>query len=182
MCKIEPNWGDSQAGRPRPGRQPTPATLCHETSLRVTWAQDQVTPRWVWQNSQDKAERLEPSRVEVKSSDNPKNQSPIQLVKQCGPTEQHDGATRAWAEQEPGRLAPNRHRWSHTTSTNFKRRSRASLQRRWPRCHIPRPAGLGEAGQPHLAAFAALPWRGRQAQRTYLRATDAQPSTDLRVV
>ena len=20
MCKIEPNWGDSQAGRPRPGR------------------------------------------------------------------------------------------------------------------------------------------------------------------
>ena len=81
-----------------------------------------------------------------------------------------------------GRPASNYHRWSYATSTYFERRSRASLQRRWPRGHIPRPAGLGEAGRPHMAAAAALPWHGRQAQRTYLRATDAQPSTDFRIV
>ena len=48
--------------------------------------------------------------------------------------------------------------------------------------HIPRLAGLGEAGRPNLAACEALPWCVRQAQLTYLRATDAQPSTDHRVV
>ena len=35
------------------------------------------------------------------------------------------------------------HRWSHATVTDFRRRSRASTQRRWPDGHIPRPAGLG---------------------------------------
>ena len=99
MCKIEPKMGEPQAGLP------ALAAPHHATSWRVTWAQDQVTPMWVWQISQDKAEWIEPSRVEVKSSDNPKNQSPIQLVKQCGPREQHVGATGAWAEPEPGRPA-----------------------------------------------------------------------------
>ena len=63
-----------------------------------------------------------------------------------------------------GRPASNYLHWSHATATDLRRRSRASLQRRWPRDGIPRPAGLGEAGWPHLAAPAALPWRGRQAQ------------------
>ena len=81
-----------------------------------------------------------------------------------------------------GRPAFNCRRWSYATSIDSERRSKASTQRRWPRGHIPRPAGLGEAGRPHMTASAALPWRGRQAQRTYLRATDAQPSTDFKVV
>ena len=81
-----------------------------------------------------------------------------------------------------GRPTSNCHRWSYATSTDPKRRSRASLQRRWPLGHIPRPDGLGEAGRAHLAASATLHWRGRQAQQTYLCATDAQSSTDLRVV
>ena len=46
--------------------------------------------------------------------------------------------------------ASNYHRWSHATATDFLRGSRASLQRRWPCGHIPRPAGLGEAGRPHI--------------------------------
>ena len=71
------------------------------------------------------------------------------------------------------RPASNCHRWGYATSTDSKRRSRASTKRRWPGGHIPRPTGLGEAGWPHLAASEALPWRERQAQRTYLRATDA---------
>jgi len=90
MCKIGPKRDEPQAGRP------TPAAHHHATSWRVAWAQERVTPRWVWQNLQDKAERLEPSRVEVKSSDNLKNQSPTQLVKQFGPSEQHVGATGTW--------------------------------------------------------------------------------------
>ena len=44
------------------------------------------------------------------------------------------------------------------------------------------PAGLGEAGRPHLVASDALPSRERQAHLTNLRATDAQLSTDHRVV
>ena len=156
-CNFGPNWSKPQAGRL------TPATFCHETSRRATRAQGQVIPRWVLQISQDKTERLEPSQVEPKSSDNPKNQSPIQLEKQHGPSDQQVGATRAWAELEPGRPAFNCRRWSYATVTDLQRRSRVSLQRRWPRGHIPRPAGLGEAVRPHLAASEALAWRKRQA-------------------
>ena len=85
---------------------------------------------------------------------------------------------------QPGRSRPasNCLRWCHTTATDFRKRSRVSTQRRWPDGHIPRPAGLGEAGRPHLAASDALPWRERQAHLTYLRATDTQLSTDHRVV
>jgi len=45
-----------------------------------------------------------------------------------------------------------------------------------------RPAGLGEAGRLHLASSGALPWHERQGQLPYLRTTDAQLSTDHRVV
>ena len=40
-----------------------------------------------------------------------------------------------------GRPASNCHRWSYATVTDLQRRSRTSLQRRWPCGHIPRPAG-----------------------------------------
>ena len=50
------------------------------------------------------------------------------------------------------RPASNCHRWSHATATDLQKQSRASLQRGWPRSHIPRPAGLGEAVWPHFAA------------------------------
>ena len=62
-----------------------------------------------------------------------------------------------------GRSSSNCFRWSHAIAIDFRRRCRASTQRRWPDGHIPRPAGLGEAGRPHLAASEALPWRERQA-------------------
>ena len=39
--------------------------------------------------------------------------------------------------------------------------------------HIPRRAGLGEAGRPHLAATQALASRGRQAHRLQPLTTDA---------
>ena len=67
--------GLGQAGRP------TPTTPCHEFLWRVTWARGRVTPRWVLQNSRATAERPEPSKVEVKTRDNSKNQSPIQPEK-----------------------------------------------------------------------------------------------------
>ena len=69
-----------------------------------------------------------------------------------------------------GRPASNCRCWSYATVTDLKRRSRASLQRQWPRGHIPRPAGLGEAGRPHSAASQAPASRGNQAQPP---ATDA---------
>ena len=47
------------------------------------------------------------------------------------------------------RSASNCLRWSHATATDFRRRSRASTQRRWLDGHIPRPAGLGEAVDAH---------------------------------
>ena len=43
---------------------------------------------WVWQISQDKAERLEPSGIDPKSSDNRTTQDPIQLEEQHGPRDQ----------------------------------------------------------------------------------------------
>jgi hypothetical protein len=55
-----------------------------------------------------------------------------------------------------GRSVSNCRRWIYATVTDLQRQSRVSLQRQWPRGHIPRPAGLGEAGRPHLAAFEAL--------------------------
>ena len=86
------------------------------------------------------------------------------------------------SQSQAGRPASNCFRWSHAIAIDFRRRCRASTQRRWPDGHIPRPAGLGEAGRPHLAATDALPWRERQAQLPYLRATDAHLSTDHRIV
>ena len=108
-----------------------------------TWLEPKikVTPMWFRQNSQVKAERLEPSGVEPKSNDNPKIQNPTQLEEQCGPCEQCARAMEARAELEPGRPASNCLCWSYATTTDFRRRSRASTQRRWPDGHIPRPAG-----------------------------------------
>ena len=56
-------------------------------TLCGTWLEPKikVTPMWFSQNSQIKAERLEPSEVEPKSSDNSKIQNPTQLEKHCGP-------------------------------------------------------------------------------------------------
>ena len=85
-------------------------------------------------------------------------------------------------QSQAGRPASNCRRWSRATVTDFRRRSRASTQRQWPNGDIPRPAGLGEAGRPHLVASDALPWRERQAQLPHLHTTDAQLSTDHRVV
>ena len=68
-----------------------------------------------------------------------------------------------------GRPASNYLSWSHATATDFRKESRPSTQRWWPDGRIPRPAGLGEAGRPHLAASDALPWRERQAQLPYCR-------------
>ena len=56
---------------------------------------------WVWQISQDKAERLEPSEVEPKSRDKRTTQDPIQLEEQHGPRDQCVSATGARAEPEP---------------------------------------------------------------------------------
>ena len=50
---------------------------------------------WVWQISQDKAERLEPSGIDPKSSDNWTTQDPIQLEEQRGPSDQCVSATGA---------------------------------------------------------------------------------------
>ena len=50
---------------------------------------------WVWQISQDKAERLEPSGIDPKTSDNRTTQDPIQLEEQHGPSDQRVSATGA---------------------------------------------------------------------------------------
>ena len=169
------------------GVNPRPAGLPLQHSIMQlcgTWLEPtiKVTPMWFRQNLRVKPERFESIGVDPKSNDNPKIQNPTQLEEQCGPCKQRARATEARAELKPGRPASNCIRWSHATATDFRRRSRASTQRRWQDGHIPRPAGLGEAGRPHQAASTALPWRGRQAQLPYLRATNAQLSTDHRVV
>ena len=72
-----------------------------------------------------------------------------------------------------GRLGSNCHCWGYATSIDYKRRSRASTKRRWPGGHIPRPAGLGEAGRPHLEASWAGSWCESKAQPSHLLSTDA---------
>ena len=72
------------------GVNPRPAglTLQHFiVQLCGTWLEPKikVTPMWFRQNSQVKAERLEPSGVEPKSNDNTKIQNLTQFEKQYGP-------------------------------------------------------------------------------------------------
>ena len=64
------------------------------------------------------------------------------------------------SQSQAGQPAPNCHHWSYATSTDLRRRSRAFTQGRWPYGHIPRPAGLGEAGRPHLSVSGAPLWCG----------------------
>ena len=45
-------------------------------------------------------------------------------------------------------------------STDSRRGSEPMPERRWTRGSIPRPAGLGEAGRPHLEASEVGSWRG----------------------
>ena len=47
-----------------------------------------------------------------------------------------------------GRPASNCLRWSYTTATDLRRRSKASTQRWWPDGHIPRLAGRPRGGRP----------------------------------
>ena len=113
-----------------------------------------------------------------------------------GQREEHAGVhafVRVWAQEGIVKHRQNqRPRWARgrpaglaiaTVNRNqlpadSRRRLEPLSERRWTRGGIPRPASLGEAGRPHLAASEALPWRVRQAQLTYLCATNAQPSTD----
>ena len=62
-------------------------------------------------------------------------------------------------------------------STVSRRRSEPLFESRWPCSGIPRPAGLGVAGRPHLEASRAGSWRGSYAQLSYLLSTDATCNT-----
>ena len=46
------------------------------------------------------------------------------------------------------------------TYHRFQETIQATQRRSTPDGTIPRPAGLGEAGRPHLAAFRVPPWHG----------------------
>ena len=83
------------------------------------------------------------------------------------------GTTEGRVGPEGGRPACNYQHSGHATNTDLRKQSRTSVQRRWPDGRTPRPAGLGEAGRPHLAVSHAPASRGRQAHRPYLRKTDA---------
>ena len=62
-------------------------------------------------------------------------------------------------------------------SIDTRRGSEPLSERRRPRGGNPRPAGVGEAGQPHFArSQAPASWR-RQAHRPYLLSTDATCNT-----
>ena len=106
MYENEPKWGDSQAGRHRPGRlaYPCEVSSCdfvnHGPEHMI-----QPTQRCFRQNSQVKIERLEPSQDGTNSSDKPKNQDPNRLEEQCASRVQRARATEARNEPEPGRPA-----------------------------------------------------------------------------
>ena len=95
MYENEPKWGESQAGRPRPGRPAYPCHILPQNFERSHWTLGSGHTKMGSAISQVKIERPKQCQVEPKSSDNPKNQGLIQLVKQCGPREQQVGATRA---------------------------------------------------------------------------------------
>ena len=61
--------------------------------------------------------------------------------------------------------------------TNSKRGSEPLSERRWTPGGIPRPAGLGEVGRPHLEASRSGSWCGSYAQPSYLLSTDATCNT-----
>ena len=106
MYENGPKWGETQAGRPRLGWLAYPCNILSCKFVEHGFEhQIKFTPMLFRQNSQVKTERLEPSGVEPKSNDNPKNQNPTQLKEQCGPCEQGDRGTEARAKPEPGRPA-----------------------------------------------------------------------------
>ena len=64
------------------------------------------------------------------------------------------------SQREAGRPPLGRPAWTcllsgNASYTNSKKQFGTSTQRRWPDGHTPRPAGLREAGRPHLAATQA---------------------------
>ena len=77
-----------------------------------------------------------------------------------------------WARGRPAGLAVTTVKKSQLP-TYSRRGSEPLSERRWTRCGIPRPAGLGEAGRHHMEAPQAGVWRGSQAQLYYLLSTDA---------
>ena len=84
------NTGATCTKMSRNGVNPRPAGLFLQhfiVKICGTWLEPKikVTPMWFSQNSQIKAERLEPSEVEPKSRDNRTTQDPIQLEEQHGP-------------------------------------------------------------------------------------------------
>ena len=92
------------------------------------------------------------TQTDLRSNVHPVNNVP--MLRRPEPSQSQAGRPRR------GRSASNYLRWSHATATDLRRESRASTQRRWPDGRIPRPAGLGEAGRPHLAASGAPASRG----------------------
>jgi len=102
---------------------------------------------------------------------------PLWTNNKRGVQRRHNGGSRCVRERPTGLREAGRPstctRRSQATHTDTMRRSGASRRRRWPDGHIPRPAGLVEAGWPHLEATQVQPSRGRQAQLPYLLTTDA---------
>jgi len=106
MYENEPKWGDSQAGRHRPGRLAYP---CEVSSCDfVNHGPEHMiksTQRCFRQNSQVKTERLEPSKVGPNSDDGPKILDPNRLEEQFATWNQRARAAEARTKSEPGRPA-----------------------------------------------------------------------------
>ena len=183
MYENEPKWGESQAGRPRPGQ---PAYPCYISSCN--FVEHGLSTRS--SSHQCGSGRIHKSRSkglnQVELSPNPMTtrrfRTQLNLRSNVPERRRPEPSQSQASRPRRNRPASNSLRWSHATATDFRRRSRASTQRRRLDGRIPRTAGLGEASRPHLAASDVLPWHERQAQLPYQRATNAQLTTDHRVV
>ena len=160
--KIEQDWAKSQAERPLlgrlawhlqehgPGFDPVVMRHTHE-----------ALSRGLGSSSIGYTERLQHPSKDLQ--DSPRSNILQQLTSLEKAQEQSRVSAKLEAQmtqREAGRPPLGRPAWHMQLPTDSRRGSEPLSERRWTHGGIPRPAGLGEAGRPHMEAPQARVWHG----------------------
>ena len=159
--KKERIWAKTQADRPILGRPAWhPHTHCHVfdpgarscTQVSLSRGLDVGLIEWTERLAQGSKDpqfsvKIRPSQQSTSLED---HKHPLTMSVQWRTEE---------SQREAGRPSTCK-LCNYATVTDSRRRSQTSTQRRWPDGNTARPAGLGEAGRPHLAATQAPASRG----------------------
>ena len=165
--EFEPKWEETQAGWPRLGQSAYPCAISSCNS-----------PRMVLSTLSSKAQVLDTRTInQDRKACTKSNWVHISVTNHSTKTQTDlRSITRPWINVTRQRRAEmcqsqaDRPRWGRPAKetrgkrravhNRLKERIQAIQWRSVPDGAIPRPAGLGEAGRPHLSSTGAPPWRG----------------------